>query len=298
MPKVSIIVPNYNHAPFLNQRLDSIFNQTFQDFEVILLDDASKDNSVSILEDYKKQYDSKVSHLVVNEKNSGSPFKQWKKGIELARGEYVWIAESDDWAEESFLEKTINALNNNPKIEVAFTNSKIHNNITGISLMFNLKQNSQDSYLISGSELINSWVLKKGEIRIGNVSCTLFQKNLAVEIFEKFPDLVNFKYAGDKYFWTILAGYSDFICVNIPLNNFRKHQGSTVAKMRKKKEDSYRDVCENLEILSFLDKNSSNVLNNSDITETKKLYLKKWRNRSENYYDKWRYIRLIFTFSS
>ena len=74
---VSIIVPNYNHAPFLNQRLDSIFNQTFQDFEVILLDDASTDNSLSILEDYKEKFKSKVSHLIVNEKNSGSPFKQF-----------------------------------------------------------------------------------------------------------------------------------------------------------------------------------------------------------------------------
>ena len=44
MPLVSVIVPNYNHAPYLRQRLDSIFNQTFQDFEVIILDDCSTDN--------------------------------------------------------------------------------------------------------------------------------------------------------------------------------------------------------------------------------------------------------------
>ena len=64
-PEVSIIVPNYNHAQFLKQRLESIFNQTYQNFEVILLDDASTDKSVSILEKYSKH--SKVSHFIVNE---------------------------------------------------------------------------------------------------------------------------------------------------------------------------------------------------------------------------------------
>jgi glycosyltransferase involved in cell wall biosynthesis len=52
--KVSVIVPNYNHAKYLPRRLDSIFNQTFQDFEVILLDDCSTDNSLSIPGEYVK----------------------------------------------------------------------------------------------------------------------------------------------------------------------------------------------------------------------------------------------------
>ena len=82
-PKVSIIVPNYNHARFLTQRLESIFNQTYQDFEVILLDDGSTDNSVEILEKYGKN--DKVSALIFNIENSGSTFKQWVKGIGVIR---------------------------------------------------------------------------------------------------------------------------------------------------------------------------------------------------------------------
>jgi glycosyltransferase involved in cell wall biosynthesis len=103
MPKVSIIVPNYNHARFLDERLTSIFNQTFQDFEVILLDDASTDQSVSILKKYAAKKN--VTHLIINETNTGSPFIQWKKGLELAKGEYIWIAESDDSCESNFLEQ-------------------------------------------------------------------------------------------------------------------------------------------------------------------------------------------------
>ena len=53
MALISVIIPNYNHKPFLEQRLSSIFNQTFQDFEVIILDDASTDGSQTILNQYK-----------------------------------------------------------------------------------------------------------------------------------------------------------------------------------------------------------------------------------------------------
>ena len=105
MPIVSIILPNYNHAPFLEERLHSIFNQTFKDFEVILLDDASTDDSVAIMNKYAE--DNKVSHFVINKKNSGSPFKQWEKGLELAKGKYIWIAESDDSCELNFLESQL-----------------------------------------------------------------------------------------------------------------------------------------------------------------------------------------------
>lgn len=100
-PLVSIIIPNFNHSRFLRERLESVFNQTFEDFEVILLDDASTDSSVEILEEYAK--DPRVSHLVVNKENSGSPFRQWQRGIELSQGKYIWIAESDDSCDPDFL---------------------------------------------------------------------------------------------------------------------------------------------------------------------------------------------------
>src|SRR6266403_3876930 len=106
-PRVSVVVPNYNHARFLRQRLDSIVGQTFQDFELILLDDCSTDESQSILREYAT--DSRV-RLEFNEKNSGSTFKQWNKGARLARGKYVWIAESDDYADEGLVERLVRAL--------------------------------------------------------------------------------------------------------------------------------------------------------------------------------------------
>jgi glycosyltransferase involved in cell wall biosynthesis len=72
MPKVSIVIPNYNHATYLGRRVESVLRQTFQDFEVILLDDCSTDDSRSLLSEYA--CDPRV-RMEFNEKNSGSPFK-------------------------------------------------------------------------------------------------------------------------------------------------------------------------------------------------------------------------------
>ena len=107
-PTVSVILPNYNHAPFLKERIDSILAQTYQDFELILLDDCSTDNSVALLQTYADN--PHVSALVCNEANTGNTFLQWDKGIRLARGRYIWIAESDDVAHPQFLEATVSAL--------------------------------------------------------------------------------------------------------------------------------------------------------------------------------------------
>jgi glycosyltransferase involved in cell wall biosynthesis len=105
-PSVSVVVPNYNHARFLKRRLDCIYGQTFRDFEVLLLDDASDDGSLNILKDYAEDH-SANTRLIVNESNSRSPFAQWAKGIEGARGEFIWMAESDDYCELDTLEKLI-----------------------------------------------------------------------------------------------------------------------------------------------------------------------------------------------
>jgi glycosyltransferase involved in cell wall biosynthesis len=101
--KVSVIIPNYNHADYLPARIDSVLQQTHQNLEVILMDDCSSDNSREIITRYAAQ-DARI-RVVLNEQNSGSTFKQWNKGIALARGEYIWIAESDDVADSTFLEK-------------------------------------------------------------------------------------------------------------------------------------------------------------------------------------------------
>ena len=104
MPQVSVIIPNYNYEKYLEQRLISIINQTYRDFEIIFLDDSSNDKSVllakSILANTNIPFE-----IHINEKNSGSPFEQWNKGLQIAKSEYIWIAEADDFCEYHFLEQ-------------------------------------------------------------------------------------------------------------------------------------------------------------------------------------------------
>jgi len=105
-PLVSIIVPNFNHAPYLKERLDSIYNQTYSQYEVLLLDDCSTDESRAILMQAAEEHPGNT-RLVFNETNSGNAFAQWKKGISLAKGELIWIAESDDYSQPHFLAKMV-----------------------------------------------------------------------------------------------------------------------------------------------------------------------------------------------
>jgi glycosyltransferase involved in cell wall biosynthesis len=101
MPKVTVVTPNYNYARYLPQRLDSILAQTYQDFELIILDDASTDNSREVIESYAK--DPRI-RTIYNGENSGSTFKQWNLGLKHARGRYIWFAEADDYAKPSLIE--------------------------------------------------------------------------------------------------------------------------------------------------------------------------------------------------
>jgi glycosyltransferase involved in cell wall biosynthesis/GT2 family glycosyltransferase len=101
-PLVSVIVPNFNHALYLKERLESIYQQSYRNFEVILMDDCSKDDSVAILEAFRQKYPEQT-RLIINERNSGGVFHQWEKGIQFARGEILWIAESDDYCTKNFL---------------------------------------------------------------------------------------------------------------------------------------------------------------------------------------------------
>ena len=105
-PLVSVIVPNYNHKIFLADRINSILNQTYKNFEIILLDDSSTDGSQDLLREFHHQH-ADIIRLILNESNSGSVFAQWRKGIDYARGELIWVCESDDFCEYDFLERIV-----------------------------------------------------------------------------------------------------------------------------------------------------------------------------------------------
>ncbi|REG98265.1 glycosyltransferase family 2 protein [Flavobacterium aquicola] len=224
-PKVSIIIPNYNHAIFLVQRLDSVFNQTFQDFEVILLDDKSTDESLVILNQYANH--PKVSHLVINKENSGSPFKQWQKGIKLAKGEYIWIAESDDYCELTFLKKLVNYSNEDHSNGIIYCQTNdIDENGVCLNHRINYTNRFQPniwemSFVKDGKEFVESYLSFFNVIP--NASAVLFRRELLENsIFSS--SLTDMKMCGDWYFWIQIALKSKVCFLSETLNYFRDHQ--------------------------------------------------------------------------
>lgn len=218
--EVSVIVPNYNHAAFLRQRLESVLNQSFEGFELIIMDDCSTDASRAIIETYRNH--PKVSKIVYNEQNSGSAFKQWVKGIELAEGEWVWIAESDDWAELDFLERMMQAVKENPSCGLAFCRSYCTDE-KGEPLW--LVSDEKNTVLYHGETFLRETLSLYNAIV--NVSSCLFKRELfdpqKVELYKRM------RLCGDWFFYVLLAEQADVVEVQSPLNYCRRH-GSNISE--------------------------------------------------------------------
>lgn len=252
-PKVSVIIPNYNHAKYLIERLDSVFKQTFQDFEVILLDDCSQDTSWEILQSYENN--PKVKYCIRNEQNSGSPFKQWKKGLNLAKGELIWIAESDDSCESTFLERNLQLLADNNNAGVAYCQS-IDINQSGEVLSNRIQYTDKfkpniwkSNFIKEGSFFIDKYMSCYNVIP--NASAVIFKKELAID--DVFCDsLLKMKMCGDWFFWIKLLLKTQIVFLECPLNYFRIHPG--VSRNHFDLVKKRQRLVEESEIRSFLQK--------------------------------------------
>ena len=123
LPAVSVVVPNYNYARFMPDRLGSIFGQSHPVHEVIVLDDCSTDNSLAVIPAVAEKAGRRI-RLVPNEANSGSVFAQWRRAAELADGEYLWIAEADDLSDRGFLANVLAPMTRDPAIRLGFCDSR------------------------------------------------------------------------------------------------------------------------------------------------------------------------------
>lgn len=225
---VSVIVPNYCHSKYLDLRLQSILNQSYDNFEVIILDDNSPDNGASkaIIEKYRK--DSRISSIVYNDINSGSTFKQWEKGIKLAKGNLIWIAESDDYCEKNFLSKCVSKWSQNNDISFVYTNSTLVDAENKTLKTKDIAESIPEG-LYEGENFISRFMYKENSV--WNASAVLFQKKFALNIDKSFME---FKSAGDHLFWIKLAELGPVYHLNERLNHFRQHSQKVTPEKTKK----------------------------------------------------------------
>lgn len=224
-PLVSVIIPNYNHAKYLPERIESVLNQSFQDFEVILLDDNSSDSSRDVIEKYRNQ--PKVSHIIFNEVNSGSTFKQWQKGINLAKGEWIWFAESDDYCEPTLLEALLKNIGQCHNVVVSYCQSYIveeGKELKNLSFFTDSVDTDhwKKDYCGEGVDEINKCLLYK--CTIPNASAAIFKKSAFLKADKAFTSM---RFCGDWMLWVQLLKMGNIAFSAQPLNYFRFHNATT-----------------------------------------------------------------------
>lgn len=219
---VSVIIPNYNHARYLDERISSVLNQSYQNIEVIILDDCSTDTSCEVIDKYK--HNPKIKHIIYNVTNSGSTFIQWHKGFELAKGDVIWIAESDDSCDSSMLEKLLMVYMKG-ETSIAFCRSLTYTGKPPYS-----KFPSQDaldgSFLMDGDKFISQYMVYDN--RISNTSSAIFDKNIALSLDKLYMQM---KGNGDWMFWIEMCEQGKVAFLDEPLNLFRQHPLNTTKKL-------------------------------------------------------------------
>ncbi|MEL6930145.1 MAG: glycosyltransferase family A protein, partial [Cyanobacteria bacterium J06600_6] len=172
-PKVSIGMPVYNGENYLRETLESLLSQTFEDFELVIADNASTDDTESICRDYQAQ-DSRIKYHR-NQENLGAA-RNYNKVFSLASGEYFKWAAHDDLCCPCFLEKCVQILDSDPNVVLAYTGcNEIDEHGQEIKQWKNLPHNfSSPNTSQRIKELIsnNSWVLIFGLIRSKVLSMT------------------------------------------------------------------------------------------------------------------------------
>ena len=250
-PLVSVIIPNYNHAAFLDKRLSSIFKQTFNDYEVILLDDASTDSSQKIIKKFKKF---KKFKSIINNENSGNTFKQWNLGVNNANGEYVWIAESDDFADPKLLNRLVTVLNNNQNVGISYCQSYFVNENDEIigSHLDNLSKFDtallKKQFVISGKDLLKNFMISINVIP--NASAVLFRK----KVYERIGGAVeNMQLCGDWMTWSKISLNTDVAFIAEPLNYYRIHNSTVRNTVQIKPQYLF----EYMQVIKFISENVS-----------------------------------------
>jgi len=234
LTRVSVVVPNYNYANFLPERLESIIKQDYPIYEIIFLDDCSKDASLEVAEDILKQ--SGVDYrIVANEKNSGSVFSQWRKGVELARGTHVWIAEADDSCEAGLVSELLKGFRT-PGVVLSFCESKQmdeNNAVLAENYLYYVAdvdaKHWLTAYVMDGEHEIAEYLSVKNTIP--NVSGVLFSKDALQSVLKKhFDEISAYRVAGDWMVYVLVLAKGKISFSPASMNKHRRHSnGVTIS---------------------------------------------------------------------
>ncbi len=230
-PAVSVVVPNYNYAQYLPQRLESILHQTYQPTEIIFLDDASEDNSVEVARGILSC--GNVPFRIIENRQNQGVFTQWLRGMDESASELIWMAEADDACAPTLLARLVDGFRH-PGVALSYAQSKMideHGAILGNDYLQYTRDIDadkwQNAYLRPGQlELMDSLIIKN---TIPNASAVLFRKPRTAALRPLLQDL---KHAGDWMFYLNLLQEGWICFVPEPLNHHRRHSQSATLGAR------------------------------------------------------------------
>lgn len=219
-PTVSFIVPCYKLAHLLAECINSILAQTYGDFEVLIMDDCSPDNTTEVAKSFN---DKRVKHIR-NNPNLGH-LHNYNKGINLARGKYIWLISADDYLRKSYvLGRYVDLLDRNPRIGYTFC--------AGLGVRDGLESQVIGRYPARGDRdcVIHGHVMLKKLLRWNFVlAASGLVRRECYDKLSVFP--LNMPWAGDWYLWCLFALYYDVGYFADPMVCYRDHSLSMTTKL-------------------------------------------------------------------
>jgi glycosyltransferase involved in cell wall biosynthesis len=207
-PKVSVLIPNYNYARFIGEAIESVLNQTYTDFELLIVDNHSTDNTDAVVAPYLK--DTRV-RFIKNPRNIGM-VPNFNKCLELAKGEYIKFLLSDDIFHPELLSKFVKVLDENPGVGIVTSDSESFGAETQL-------RTSPFKYLQKGEFIIRESIKDGKGNFIGEPTTVMFRaSNLKVGNFDR-----EFSCLNDLDFWLRQLTISDCYFIPETLSYFRVH---------------------------------------------------------------------------
>lgn len=218
--KISVCIPVYNGSAYIKQTITSVLSQSIKDFELVIVDNASTDNTCEIVNGFK---DSRI-RLIKNSINLGM-IGNWNKCVEKANGEYIQILCADDMIYSTCLEEKYNILFNNKEIMMVVSASDV---VDGKNkTLFRRKVFSHDK-VVDGKKFA-LWSFRTKNL-YGEPSCVMFRKKDFIKI-GGFP--ANIVYGPDWAFWICLGCRGNIAYLSKAMSAFRIEVGTTSGKLMK-----------------------------------------------------------------
>ncbi|WP_174021762.1 glycosyltransferase [Agrobacterium fabrum] len=247
--RVTAIVPNYNHAKYLPQRIESILNQTYPLIDIIILDDCSTDNSREVIEAYVDKYPGRLKAILAT-KNSGNVFRQWQNGHSQATGDILWICESDDFCEPTFVERAIRAFRD-PSVMLSF-GSVQYANTSGefVEGLDDYREQCEpgiwDRTIVRPA---SEWFCKGFGVKnvIPNVGGSLWRRfPISNEVWTQASE---FKIMGDWFLYSVVAGGGQIAYEPTAVSYFRIHPNNTSGKKAQSDPSYYNEYFQIMRVL-------------------------------------------------